>query len=312
MNIVESSISQFVNKLIIIHIHSLNCSGIADFLKSVISLYTLCKKLNIEYYIDLSYNQNLNKCFITKKIPDYIKNLDYQYINIIDKIYSQEKINEFLEIISNNPKVYYLYTNCCGFGDINEISLNIHEINKKIIYPSEFVINHINYIYSKYNISENNYISFHIRCGDYNMSNNINNINKHIFPDNRINVSIENIININEYLNNLKLKYNLDLKIIIHSDSQIIKDELYKLNNNYLILDIDIQHVSNSIGSNTNESFISTIAEFYIMSKAHSIFMIKSYSGFSHMATVIGKNQLYTSNNNFLYNYLGPDNLIYL
>ena len=135
MNIVESSISQFVNKLIIIHIHSLNCSGIADFLKSVISLYTLCKKLNIEYYIDLSYNQNLNKCFITKKIPDYIKNLDYQYINIIDKIYSQEKINEFLEIISNNPKVYYLYTNCCGFGDINEISLNIHEINKKIIYP---------------------------------------------------------------------------------------------------------------------------------------------------------------------------------
>jgi hypothetical protein len=142
-----------------------------------------------------------------------------------------------------------------------------------------------------------------------------NDINKpdFIIADNRINLSIENITNINEYLNYIKEKYNLNLKIIIHSDSQSIKDELYKLNNNYLILDINIQHVANNIGNNSRESFISTIAEFYIMSKAQSIFMIKSYSGFSHIASVIGKNQLYTTNGgHFLYNYFGPHNLIYL
>ena len=141
-----------------------------------------------------------------------------------------------------------------------------------------------------------------------------NDINKpdFILADNRIDLSIENIITINEYLNYIKEKYNLNLKIIIHSDTQRIKDELHRLNNNYLILDISIQHVHNNIGNNTRESFISTIAEFYILSRAQSIFMIKSYSGFSHIASIIGKNQLYTTNGHFLYNYLGPQNLIYL
>ena len=88
-------------------------------------------------------------------------------------------------------------------------------------------------------------------------------------------------------------EYNKNnLPLIIHSDSNILKNNLKKLNDNLILLDINIQHICNNIGNNNEYSFISTIAEFFIISKASKVFMMDVYSGFSHLASVIGNKEL--------------------
>jgi hypothetical protein len=82
-------------------------------------------------------------------------------------------------------------------------------------------------------------------------------------------------------------------------------------NSSYIFLDIDIQHVCNSYGKNTIESFISTLAEFYILSKSAGIIM-PVYSGFSHIASIIGTIPLYIISDHVLINNLGPQDVFYI
>jgi hypothetical protein len=67
---------------------------------------------------------------------------------------------------------------------------------------------------------------------------------------------------------------------------------------------LDIKHIAEDVGANTSEGYISTIAEFYIISKARKIYMPEVYSGFSHVASYIEGKPLYTKINDERYNIL--------
>ena len=280
-------------KPVIIQIHKENSGGgIADLLKGMFTLYNECKKMNIKYYLDLSSNPKLKQCFNLPNIPEYYKDFECETLNLMDQIYDYNKFNELIIEKIKKPKIYYIITNCCGFGNYIEYINNINEINN-IIKPSLIINEKINNLYNIYNFKENNYISIHFRTGDHNMikqfNDNINNSNTdiRIELDNNI---FEKIINKIDIMNK---EYNKDnLPLIIHSDSNILKNNLKKLNDNLILLDINIQHICNNIGNNNEDSFISTISEFFIISKASKVFMMDVYSGFSHLASVIGNKEL--------------------
>jgi hypothetical protein len=298
-------------KPVIIHVHYKFCGGLGDFFKSIITLYSYCKIENIDYYIDLSNNIFLNNCFVLKNIPENILNSEFIMINMIDKIFSEESLYSLLKkIIYTEPKVYKLASNCFGFGEKNMLLSNLDFIKKNIIYPNNIIEYYINDIYKKYNIEEKKYISIHCRCGDFYINDN------KIYNDNRIDINnTDTVININSLINDFINKYNIDYPILIHSDSKEFKENIKKINSNIIILDLEIQHIANDLGKNNQESFISTIAEFYIISKANKIFIINNLSGFSHMASILENNNLYinfelSEFHNKIIKSLGPDNII--
>lgn len=280
-------------KPVIIQIHKENAGGgIADLLKGMFTLYNECKKMNIKYYLDLSSNPKLNKCFNLPNIPDHYKDFESETLNLMDQIYDYSKFDKLIITKIKKPKIYYIITNCTGFGNHIEYFNNINEINN-VLKLSNDVIKKINYLYNIYNLKENNYISIHFRTGDHNMIKQFNENSNNSNTDIRIELDnniFEKIINKIDLMNK---EYNKDnLPLLIHSDSNILKNNLKKLNNNLILLDINIQHVCNNIGNNDEDSFISTICEFFIISKANKVFMMDVYSGFSHLASVIGNKEL--------------------
>jgi CTP synthase (UTP-ammonia lyase) len=133
--------------------------------------------------------------------------------------------------------------------------------------------------------------------------------------DNRIDVESSNIYTdiqnyckiIKKYLHRID-NYNGE-KIIIHSDSAFLKDEIIKLDSNYIKLDLKIQHVAENIGDTELNSFIDTITEFYILAKAKFIFVIAGYSGFSHLSSMVYKKKLYTLYNSHYFDRLHCNNI---
>ena len=206
--------------------------------------------------------------------------------------------------IKKKYNIYYIKTNRIGFESNSNI-INIKEYYfNNILKPSEKVINRINQIYNNYNLKDNNYISLHIRCGDANMSN-----NNEQSIDKRINLSDDIYNQYNDIINNFYNNYGENLKMIIHSDSQIFKNEICRLNKNIINLDIDIKHIAENIGINNVDSYISTIAEFYIISKANKIFSPKNYSGFSHIASFINSIKLYCHYDNEHFKLINDKNI---
>ena len=59
---------------------------------------------------------------------------------------------------------------------------------------------------------------------------------------------------------------------------QKCKNKIKEINNKYIILDLDIKHIAENIGINNENSFVSTVGEFYIISKANKIYLPNVYS----------------------------------
>lgn len=292
------------NKSCVIHKHSLKCGGIGDFIRASLSIFSFCYRNKINYYINFDENPNLYQCFNIEKIPQNLSNSSFKEFVLLDGIYSINKIKPILESIIK-PGLYYIKTNAVGFENNEEI-IKIREFYfNNILKPSPKVTNLINDIYQKYNLIDDNYISIHIRCGDLNMTNNRSNS-----IDKRLNLCDENIYNnYNELINNFNQKYGDNMPIVIHSDSIVFKNKIKEINKNLIILDLDIKHIAENIGNNSENSFISTITEFYIVSKAHKIYMPVIYTGFSHMASIIESKPLYSKINSQYFDFLNTNNI---
>jgi hypothetical protein len=306
-----------MNKSIIIHKSSYGTGGLGDFTRAAISFYSFCVRNNLEYYIDFSENPNLSKCFYVQNIPESIKTLPCLSLNLIGGICDYESIKDILDKILTIPKVYYIKSNYLGFEDIKYISNVRDSFFSSVLKPSEIILEKINEIYKNNHIEPYKYISFHIRCGDYNIPNFLvskrnegQNYNQHKYLSNiRIDLENQNIyVLYQSYIEKLKKEYNITVPFIIHSDSLIFKENMKNLYPQHLYLDIDIQHTSDCIGNNTPESFISTISEFYIMTKSSKIFVLlieginnpnTAQSGFSLTASLVENTPLYTNNKTY-------------
>ena len=289
------------NKVIIIHKHKNKCGGIGDFIRAALSFYSICKRLNYDYYIDFEENQFMKECFDILKIPSDIDKKSSENITILDKYNSIDLIQPILNNINYNRKVYNIISNSIGIESKENINNIKTDFFNNIMKPSNKIINNINKIYLKNNIIENNYISVHIRCGDYNMSKNNSNDIRINLEDNKI---YDNIFNL---INNFKIINNINIPIIIHTDSIIFKNKMKEIYNEYIYLDIDIKHIAENIGNNSEEAYISTISEFYIISKASKILLLNNYSGFSHIASIINNVELHTNIESLYFNLLSTN-----
>jgi hypothetical protein len=298
--------SNLLNDTIIIHKHSHECGGIGDFIRASLSFYSLCKRYNYKYYINFDDNLYLKECFEIENIPIELDNFSKEELIILNGVYDENNIQPYLDKIKNK-KIYYLKSNAIGFESNEKINIIRNEYFKNILIPSQKVNNFINNIYSKYNLIDNNYISIHIRCGDKNMTNNNNDVNNY---DNRINLENNDIYTFyNNIINKFYKKYGSNLPLVIHSDSATFKTKIKEINNKCIILDLDIKHIAENIGINNENSFVSTVGEFYIISKAKKIYLPNVYSGFSHIASIIEGKELFTNFDSFYFSFLNVNNI---
>jgi len=256
--------------------------GLGDFFRSAISFYALSKKNNYKYEFNFDKRPELNICFNTNTHnKNDLKNISItKYGEYVNK-YDIQNIINLLE--SNNVNII---SNIFGIESSEYILSLVDEFNK-LIKPSEIVLNEIDKILINNSLKDKEYISIHIRCGDKYL----NNQDIYCKEDERLSIStclndIENKIN---HFNNNHNPNNLLL--VIHSDSEILKS---KFKDKYIVIDTIIQHTAiHSDTKNDMNGFISTVAEFYIMSKSKSIIQI-TYSGFSQWSSILGKVPLYT------------------
>jgi hypothetical protein len=298
----------YENRSAIIHRYGLG--GIGDFLRGVYTLYTICKREGVDYYIDFGNNVNMNKCFITKPIPEWVKNSgkEYHHYDFRDKT----KILDLIICCRINNRVVILESDCFGLCFGEDIRPNVPIIHSNYLIPSLEVEIYNKYIYEKYNLVENNYVSVHFRMGDNIMRQNMKN---------QSSIELDIIQIYHNKLQSFIKKYNISIPVVIHSDSVFLKQKMFEKNNQYIIIDIEIQHISDKIGKNVESSYISTISEFIIISMSNSVVIFEGhtnvpekckYSGFSHLASVSKNKPLYVSGSD-IYNrfeYLGPSNII--
>ena len=299
-----------MNKTIIVHTHFRGGGGIGDFIRAALSFYSLCKRYDYEYYISFEENPILKKCFIYKKLPDEYINHDKCSIKIEQRdIILNEDI--FINQAKNNiNKVIYLYSNAIGIEKSEYINLIKEDFLNNILKPSKSVQDYIDLTYANLNITNNNYLSVHIRCGDKYIETDNKGYNS---KDSRINMDDLDLYNkYNNCIQKFKNDYDINLPILIHSDSNLFKKKLININNEYKILDINISHISENTGATDENSYIATIAEFYILSNANMILSPYTYSGFSHIGSFINNKKLYTSLHHFYYNLINSNNIVYL
>lgn len=294
-------------KTVLIHKHKYKCGGIGDFIRSALSFYALSQRFGYEFYIDLSDNTDLQQCFIIPPIPSHVQYEHTETLHILDGIYSLEKINPILEQFKNNPKTYILYSNAIGYEPPKNISYVSTHFFKNILKPSQIVIDNLNNLYLKNNLQLNNYVSVHIRCGDKNMQTHVES------SDNRLNINDDNNYkHYHDIIQMFKKNNNITIPIIIHSDSTTFKQKFVSQYDEYKILDIYIQHISENIGNNNINSYVSTISEFYMIANANKILLPDIYSGFSHIASLINNKPLYTNFNNVYFEYCNMKNIMFL
>jgi hypothetical protein len=99
---------------------------------------------------------------------------------------------------------------------------------------------------------------------------------------------------LNKIIIDFKSKYDINLPVIIHSDSIHFKNRIKRLNESFLCLDVNITHYSTEIGPNDEVSNIQTVSEFFIIAYANCI-LTPTYSGFSHIASIVKKKKYYST-----------------
>ena len=311
-----------MNKSTIILKHGIGSGGAGDYLRCCLSLYAFCQRERIEMYLDFSENPFFGECFEYEPIPDRIKNIINDSTNMqnglvkilnIDRSdlfiaeYKRDEMEHHLVDILANPRVYVLNSNCVGFENREDLLESSQKFITEFIKPSKAINDEIKKIYDAYNLADNSYISIHIRCGDKNIKTTNNNRSGDNRRDlNNVNDSAYMVRHIKVFLDNIeKTNDDKNTPILIHSDSDIMK-KYVSSNTKCISLNVEIQHIAENLGANNRESYISTIAEFFILMKAKTIFMCGAYTGFSHIAAVIGRKPFYVTTRTDYITKLGP------
>jgi len=305
----------------IIHSHSLDCGGLGDFFRSLISFCGLCKQNDINFAIDLEQNPLLGACFKVRPIDESIKFEPVEYKKCIDGIgdFGTKFIAETIRRGAESRLTQVILSNCAVLGDRPLVLSGISSL-KEEIGPSELTLAKIQELYQRHGLKEGNYASFHLRCGDLFMTRRFGfqRYRKNIV-DHRVSLATDSVEKYSRLLLNCVDRVKKDSVLIVHSDSIEMKSKLKKSisrssnKDRFVFLDVKPQHTASYLGENSIDSFAMSVAEFYIISTSINVFM-PIYSGFSHLAAVLGDVSLFGPENpkqwhrDFMESF-GPSNL---
>lgn len=308
----------------IIHSHNFDCGGLGDFFRSLISFCGLCKQYDINFGINLDQNPLLKACFKLEPIGESIMSQPIEYrkcLSGIDEL-GAKFIEETLKKAIESRLTQVVLSNCAVIDDRQLILSGISSL-KKVIGPSDLTLAKIQELSQRYGLKDNNYSSFHLRCGDLYMTHRYG-FQRHRkkIVDRRVNSVADSVEKYSRLLLNCADRLKKDSILIVHSDSSDMKSKLRRKlsrsqeRDRFVFLDIKPQHTASNLGENSVDSFAMSVAEFYIIAASNNVFM-PIYSGFSHLAAVLGDVSLYGPESpkkwhkEFMKGF-GPSNLLHL
>lgn len=278
---------------VIIHTYKYGFGGIGDLFRSLMSFYAGCREAGVSFHITLDETPDFKECFDIAPISDTIKTAPSEYNQFIADHRGNVFIQQAIRAAFEEKTVQIVASNVSLLGSPSIIAAHLPSFSSEIIRPSAQTLTKLEEVYLRYGITRGRYASFHVRCGDVYMCRE-SGIGRS--PDIRTTLSPENIRMYAGLLCRFSEKLPENLPIVIHSDSNqfklLLREAMHDTSGSYIFMDIPIQHVANRLGDNTLTSYIATVAEFYMLVNSAAICM-PIYSGFSHIAAVLGDIPLY-------------------
>ena len=284
----------------IVHSHSFDCGGLGDFFRSLISFCGLCKQNDINFLIDLEQNSLLKACFNVRPIDNSMMLEPIEHRKCLSGIDDSgaKFIAETIRRATESRLTQVILSNCAVLGDRPLILSGISSL-KKIIGPSDLTLAKIQELSQRYGLKDGNYASFHLRCGDVFMTRRFGlQRYREKIVDRRVSSTTDSVEKYSRLLLNCADLVKKDSVLLVHSDSSDMKSKLRKkisrspIRDRFVFLDVKPQHTASNLGENSFDSFAMSVAEFYIISGSNTVFM-PVYSGFSHLAAVLGDVSLY-------------------
>jgi len=274
-----------------------NTRGYGDFIRGLMTSFLISILTNKNLYIDtnspykklldLPLISNINKSYTYNlDLFEYMINRNTQHVQIIEKM----NLNNFF-----NGKNIIIKTNTCILSLLKK---NSH-------YNIKTIIQIMDYIYKKFyeifkpifniNLTENNYIGIHIRCGDKYL---VKNIPNYKFKND---TRIKDLNDIDIQL--IKLKYFYpNQKFFLCSDNNHVYETAKNIFEENLIHNNIVQNIHSTFINDTNISLLQhMIKEHYYLTKAK--YLITTKSQFSLTASLIGGIPLFFINDYMFQNY---------
>lgn len=280
----------------ITYVMNYSSGGMGDTIRFMMSMYAFaCHTPNTRFMINMQKRPDLQNYFhIDDEFKSTVKEECFK--DEITCMWTKDEVLIFIKDIQEKAyheenKDIYITSNGYGFIASEVVRKYIPSFAERVLKPSPIVEDHINNILqSTLSTMDTRYISLHIRCGDY------------VIPmprhgsEKRLDISDANIIAdiIQRALNIQQIFPNS--YIFIHSDSVYLKNKIIEYNSRFINYPSVICHTAEE--EHVNGGYLSTIAEFFFMSRASHIIQLGKYSGFSHIASLYGSTLFTTEQTN--------------
>lgn len=254
--------------------------GMGDMLRFMMTMFAFSKETpNTRFMINMSHRPDLVPYFT---IGDYYKCLATP--DTLVRMPSREALQSILHDIKrdaqiNENRVIYITSNEYGFVPWNNLERHLPEFRNHVFTFSENVHNNMVTILP---LPNQNYTCLHIRCGDYAITNMPRN-----GSEKRLDVHNPSVVEeVCKNIDNSVSSREKNMPIVLHSDSEFLKDILKQHFPHFLFYPSTICHIAEE--EPVEGGYLSTITEFFFMANAKEIIQIGKYSGFSHISAIYG------------------------
>lgn len=275
----------------IVHTYKYGFGGIGDLFRSLIGFHAACQQAGVAFHISLDETPDFKECFELAPIPSFDETPSEYRQHIADHR-GNHFIQQALHYAQEKKAIQTVASNSSLLHNPTLIATHTPTLSS-LIRPSARTLAKIDEMYSRYSLTRRAYASFHLRCGDVYMC---RESGKGSSPDIRTSLTPENIDIYARILCQFSERLGGTTPILIHSDSNqfkgLLREKMAGRPGLFIFLDMPIQHVANRLGDNTVDSYVSTVAEFFMLVNSAAICM-PNYSGFSHIASVLGDVPIY-------------------
>lgn len=265
-----------------------NASGFGDFIRGSYFLLQFCDKYGFHpkmtfNHLCSSFLKNSNNYYTmtqkNKGVFDSIVRLNYN--NLAEPTYDSKNYvimfnrdnincdNKFIDYLCNlNVYNNTLFINVMIFPYNNTICENHKEIIRRLIEPTDEMVEYTDTTISTIGLTKKKYMVFHVRCGDEYLIRSVKNSAN--FETNYLKTIVKDIEKI--------IKKNSAKDILLISDSCVFKTRVQKLFPNIKIVNKKISHMGEGeILDIVNVK--NTMLDFYLLSNANLIY---AYTGHKH------------------------------